>query len=65
MKTRKKRFQTEKDFPKKIIGNDGYEATFVELQPLLDGERAGVYRYPGGEVVHFLEEIKDEDVIEW
>lgn len=58
------KFLTEKDFPKKIRGNDGYEATFVELQPLGDGDFAGVYRYPGGDAVHFLTGIKEEDIIE-
>lgn len=58
------KFKTEKDFPKKIRGNDGYEATFKELQPLGDGDFAGVYRYPRGESIHFLEEIKEEDTIE-
>lgn len=45
-------------YPRKIRGNDGYVARLVEIQPLLDGEYMGVYRYPGGDVCHDLDEIK-------
>lgn len=59
------KFKTRKDFPKKIRGNDGYEAVFTgELQPLGDGDFAGIYRYKRGTVVHYLEQIKEEDIIE-
>lgn len=56
--------KTQKDFPRKIIGHGGYPVTFKELQPLGDGDFAGIYRYRGGEAIHYLEEIKEEDVIE-
>lgn len=45
-------------YPKKIIGNGGYPATLVNCQPLLDGDFMGIYRYPGGDCCHGLEEIK-------
>lgn len=45
-------------YPLKIIGNDGYKATLVDCQPLFDGEYMGVYRYPGGDCFHDLNEIK-------
>lgn len=45
-------------YPKKIIGNGGYPATLVNCQPLLDGDFMGIYRYPGGDCCHSLEEIK-------
>ena len=45
-------------YPLKIIGNGGYEATLVDCQPLSDGEYMGVYRYPGGDCCHSIEEIR-------
>lgn len=45
-------------YPFKIRGNDGYVATLVDIQPLNNGEYMGIYRYPGGDVCHDLEEIK-------
>ena len=48
----------EMGYPKKIKGNGGYEAVLVGVQPLLDGEVAGVYCYPGGECFHHISEIK-------
>lgn len=45
-------------YPLKILGNGGYKATLVDCQPLLDGGYIGIYRYPGGEYCHDLEEIK-------
>ena len=45
-------------YPKKIIGNGGFPATLVNCQPLLDGDFMGIYRYPGGDCCHGLEEIK-------
>lgn len=45
-------------YPKKIIGNGGYPATLVNCQPLLEGDFMGIYRYPGGDCCHGLEEIK-------
>ena len=47
----------EVGYPLRIKGNGGYSATLVDVQPLLDGEFAAIYRYPGGPCVHFLEEI--------
>ncbi|MCC8157275.1 MAG: hypothetical protein LIO54_08370 [Oscillospiraceae bacterium] len=53
-------------YPRKIRGNDGYEAHLVYMQPLLDGDWEAVYRYPGGDCVHDLEEIKRcFEVLEW
>lgn len=45
-------------YPLKIIGNDGYKATLVDIQPLNDGDYMAVYRYPGGDCCHDLEEIR-------
>ena len=45
-------------YPLKIKGNDGYSATLVYCQPLLDGDYMGIYRYPRGERCHDLAEIK-------
>ena len=45
-------------YPLRIKGNGGYPATLVGIQPLLDGDYEAVYRYPGGDCVHDLEEIK-------
>ena len=48
----------EAGYPKKIIGNGGSPATLVNCLPLLDGDFMGIYRYPGGDCCHGLEEIK-------
>ena len=45
-------------YPLRIIGNDGYNATLVGCQPLLGSDYMGIYRYPGGDCCHGLEEIK-------
>ncbi len=45
-----------KGYPKRIKGNDGYEAVLVDVQLLVDGYE-GIYRYPGGECCHSLDEI--------
>ena len=45
-------------YPLRIKGNDGYPATLVGIQPLIDGDYEAVYRYPGGDCVHDLREIK-------
>lgn len=45
-------------YPLKIKGNGGYNATLVGCQPLFDGDFMGIYRYPGGDCCHDLEEIK-------
>ena len=47
-----------KGYPLRIIGNDGYKATLVDIQPLGGGDFMGIYRYPGGECCHDLDEIK-------
>lgn len=44
-------------YPLRIRGNDGYTATLVGIQPLI-GEHAAIYRYPGGDCVHSLWEIR-------
>lgn len=48
----------EDGYPYKIRGNDGYPATLYNMQPLNDGDYMAIYRYPGGECCHDLEEIK-------
>ncbi len=45
-------------YPYKIKGNGGYTAVLSGIQPLLDGEYEAIYRYPGGECVHHISEIK-------
>jgi len=52
-------FLRKKGYPYKIKGNDGYIAYLVGIEPLADHDYAGIYRYPGGECVHFLEEIRE------
>ena len=53
-------------YPLKIIGNGGYKATLIDIQPLNDGDYMAIYRYPGGDCCHDLEEIKKYfEVIEW
>ena len=57
-------FLRKKGYPLRIIGNDGCPATLVDIQPLLDGEYEGIYRYPGGDCCHDLDEIKGFRVVE-
>ena len=58
-------FLRSKGYPKRIKGNDGYNATLIGMQPLIDGEFMAIYRYPGGDCCHDLEEIKKHfEVIE-
>lgn len=45
-------------WPLKIIGNGGHHATLVGKQPLFKGDYMGIYRYPGGDCCHSLEEIE-------
>lgn len=45
-------------YPWKIKGNDGYTATLVDIQPLVDGEYCAIYRYPCGDCCHSLWEIE-------
>ena len=49
-------FLRAKGYPLKIIGNGGYPATLCDIQPL-NGDYEAVYRYPGGEATHDLQEI--------
>lgn len=51
------RFLRSKGYPLRIRGNGGYEATLVDIQPLLDGDYEAIYRYPGGDCVHDLDSI--------
>lgn len=51
-------FLRSKGYPRKIKGNGGYIAYLVDIQPLADGDYMAIYRYPGGECCHDLEEIK-------
>ena len=51
-------FLINKGYPRKIKGNDGYTATLVGIQPLVDGDYEAIYRYPGGDCCHDLNEIK-------
>lgn len=51
--------QMRKDgYPLKIKGNDGYPATLIGCQPLFEGDYMAIYRYPGGDCCHDLEDIK-------
>lgn len=52
------RFLRSEGYPLRIIGNGGYEATLVGMQPLIGCQHAGIYRYPGGDCCHGLEEIR-------
>lgn len=45
-------------YPLKIKGNGGYTAYLTDVQPLNDGDFMAIYRYPGGDCCHGLEEIK-------
>lgn len=45
-------------YPLKIKGNDGIEATLCNIQPLSGKDYMAIYRYPGGECCHSLEEIR-------
>ena len=53
-------------YPMKIKGNDGYEAVLKGCQPLFGNDYMAIYKYPGGECCHSLEEINQHfEVIEW
>lgn len=53
-------------YPLRIIGNDGYAATLVGVQPLVDGDHEAIYRYPGGDCCHDLDSIRKwYKVLEW
>lgn len=45
-------------YPLRIKGNGGYEAVLYDIQPLSGFDYMAIYRYPGGECCHDLEEIK-------
>lgn len=51
-------FLRSKGYPLRIKGNGGYNATLVNIQPLVDGDYMAIYRYPGGDCCHDLESIK-------
>ena len=55
-------FLLSKGYPLKIKGNDGYIATLIGIQSLNDGDFSGIYRYPGGDCVHGLEEVKEKAI---
>lgn len=57
-------FLRERGYPKKILGNSGYEAVLKDIQPLIGGDFAAIYRYPRGEVVLGLEDVKRMKVVE-
>lgn len=42
-------------YPKHVT-RDGYRGTLVDVQPLLDGDEAPIYRFPGGDSVVFADE---------
>lgn len=45
-------------YPLRIKGNGGFNATLKGFQPLFHGDYMAIYKYPGGECCHDLEEIK-------
>lgn len=45
-------------YPWKIKGNGGYTAHLVDQQRLTGHDYCAIYRYPGGDCVHSLWEIK-------
>lgn len=51
-------------YPYRIKGNSGFEAVLYDIQPLLGSDYMAVYRYPGGECCHSLEDIKFFEIIE-
>lgn len=51
-------FLRSKGYPLRIKGNGGYNATLVNIQPLVDGDYMAIYRYPGGDCCHDLKSIK-------
>lgn len=51
-------------YPYRIKGNGGLEAILYGMQSLLGGEYEAIYRYPGGECCHILEDIKYFEIIE-
>lgn len=53
-------------YPMKIKGNGRYEVILKDCQPLLGNDYMAIYKYPGGECCHSLEEINQHfEVIEW
>lgn len=52
------RFLRSEGYPLRIIGNDCHEARLVGMQPLIGCKHTGIYRYPGGDCCHGLEEIR-------
>ena len=52
------KFLRSEGYPLRMIGNGGYEARLVCMQPLIGRDHMGIYRYPGGDCCHGLEEIQ-------
>ena len=51
-------------YPYRIKGNGGYTAVLYDIQPLSRRDYIAIYRYPGGECCHCLEEVKRFEIIE-
>ena len=51
-------------YPYKILGNDNYPAVLCDIQSLTDGDHEAIYRYPGGQAVHSLSDMKHFTIIE-
>jgi hypothetical protein len=50
-------------YPFRIVAHGGYEAVLCGVQPLLEGQQAPIYRFPGGPSVVFPGE--EEKILEW
>lgn len=51
-------------YPYKVKGNGGFTAVLYGMQPLLGSDYMAIYRYPGGECCHSLEDMKHFEIIE-
>ncbi len=51
-------------YPLKIIGNGGYPATLVGLQPLNNGDFMAIYRYKGGDCCHDIADMQYFTIVE-
>lgn len=51
-------------YPYKIKGNGGDTAVLYGIQSLFGGDYVAIYRYPGGQCCHDLQEMKYFEVIE-
>lgn len=54
----------KKGYPYKILGNDNYPATLYGIQPLTNGDYIAIYRYPRGQAIHSLSDMKHFTIIE-